>query len=141
MKHPYTKLHVHLVWATFDRMALLDPLWEDRLHGAFRNKAERLGAVVIAAGGDLEHVHLVLRFSPSVTISQLVGEIKGASSHLINHEIILPQHFRWQGCYGAFTISPSHLDKVCDYVLHQKEHHAHRNLQLEWEQCFIPDEE
>jgi hypothetical protein len=32
--------------------------------------------------------------------------------------------FKWQGRYGAFTISPSHVSRVREYVLNQARHHA-----------------
>jgi hypothetical protein len=42
--------------------------------------------------------------------------------------------FKWQGGYGAFTVSPYHVEKVRNYVLHQPEHHAagntHSSLEL-----------
>src|SRR3712207_8238431 len=36
---------------------------------------------------------------------------------------ILGELFRWQGCYGAFTLSERGVKKVRDYVLNQEAHH------------------
>jgi hypothetical protein len=31
--------------------------------------------------------------------------------------------FKWQGSYGAFSVSPHEKQKVIRYILNQKEHH------------------
>jgi REP element-mobilizing transposase RayT len=91
---------------------------------------------LIAIGGDLDHVHLLVRLAPSVAVSQLVGEVKGASSHLMTHEIAIGNEFKWQGGYGAFTVSPRALAKVADYVKNQKAHHENRRTFTDWERCY-----
>ena len=37
------------------------------------------------------------------SVAELVKQVKGASSHLVNHRLKIP--FKWQGGYGAFTVS------------------------------------
>ncbi|MCP3996044.1 MAG: transposase [bacterium] len=39
--------------------------------------------------------------------------------------------FRWQGGYGAFSISPSHVDDLRNYIANQKKHHRHESFQDE----------
>jgi putative transposase len=73
-----------------------------------------------------------------VAVSYLVQQIKGASSHLLNHEVA-PDRFKWQGAYGAFTVSRENLDGVKAYVLRQKEHHARNDVWPEWERVWLPD--
>ncbi len=40
--------------------------------------------------------------------------------------------FRWQSGYGAFSISPSHIDAVVGYIQNQEEHHKRESFQNEF---------
>jgi hypothetical protein len=54
--------------------------------------------------------------------------IKGASAHLATHNLLPGEFFKWQGGYGAFSVSPRHLRRVRDYIARQREHHLSNNL-------------
>ena len=41
---------------------------------------------------------------------------------------ITPPVGSWQGGYGAFTISKSHVPRVLEYVLNQERHHAEGSI-------------
>ncbi|HVF10036.1 MAG TPA: IS200/IS605 family transposase [Abditibacteriaceae bacterium] len=140
MRSPYTKLYVHCVWATWDRQPLLTPAVEARLYAAITAKCHMLRCEVVAIGGDLDHVHLLARFIPRLSIAELVQEVKGASSHLMNHEIAPRREFRWQGSYGAFTVSPRSVQQVGRYIHNQIVHHAERRTFDEWERCYLEEE-
>jgi len=75
-----------------------------------------------------------------VTVAILAKEVKGASSHLMTHEIAPGQFFKWQGAYGAFTLRKTDVPAVQAYIEKQKIHHAGQNLWEEWEQTMIPDD-
>ena len=47
---------------------------------------------------------------------------------MVNHDIHAPFYFKWQGAYGAFSVSKRHVPLIRDYVLRQEEHH--RDLSL-----------
>jgi REP element-mobilizing transposase RayT len=70
-----------------------------------------------------DHVHLVVRLAASVSQSELMGQVKGATSHLVNHQIAPGSFFRWQGGYGSFSFSHGQLKRVIAYVENQEEHH------------------
>jgi hypothetical protein len=44
--------------------------------------------------------------------------------------------FKWQGSYGAFTVSRWDNAKLIDYINQQQEHHATNTVLLEYEQAF-----
>jgi hypothetical protein len=37
--------------------------------------------------------------------------------------------FHWQNGYGAFSISPSHVEALIAYIRDQEEHHRRENFQ------------
>lgn len=106
-------------------------------------KLRELGCRRIEVGGVEDHVHCLCQFPPTLSISYLVQQVKGSSSHLIAHE--LPglsgqDRFRWQGSYGAFTLSRADVPRVEGYVRNQKAHHRDRHLSEEWERTWLADE-
>jgi putative transposase len=124
MRGPYTQLFVHYVWATWDRGPLVTTDVEGEIYACIAAKCEELKCEPIAIGGIEDHVHLLVRLSAGVAIATLVGEVKGASSHLMTHRVKPDIFFKWQGAYGAFTLSKGGVTKVAEYVRGQKEHHA-----------------
>lgn len=141
MRAPYTQLYLHCVWATWDRLPLISPEIERPLYAAILDKCRQLKCEPIAIGGTPDHVHLLLRLHTTVTVANLLKEIKGSSSHLITHEITPGEFFKWQGAYGAFTVSKDAVPRVKVYIEHQKEHHASDQLLPHWEVSEIVDKQ
>jgi REP element-mobilizing transposase RayT len=89
MRAPFTQLYVHTVWSTWDRLPLINPVFEPNLYAAVAVKCRELQCEPLAIGGIENHVHLLVRLNPTVAIATLVKEVKGASSHLVTHKISL----------------------------------------------------
>jgi putative transposase len=79
---------------------------------------------VIALGGIEDHVHLLVRIPTTLSVAQLVKQVKGATSHLVTHGMGGCGTFKWQGGYGAFTVSKRNVPLVREYVLQQERHHS-----------------
>jgi putative transposase len=117
-----TEVFVHVVWATWDRLPLLGDGVRQPVYAAIQAECGRLRADLIAIGGVEDHVHVLLRLPATVSISALVKQMKGSTSHLANR-VLLPRGFKWQGGYAAFSVSRRAVPRVRDYVLRQEEHH------------------
>lgn len=137
MRAPYTQLYLHCVWATWDRLPLVTPQVEARMYGCMEDKCEELKCEALAIGGMTDHVHLLARFPATLEVARLVKEVKGASSHLMTHELCPGVFFKWQGAYGAFTVGKEGARQVAAYVRNQKVHHAEGRLLEEWERCEV----
>lgn len=135
MRGTYTQLYVHLVWATWDRLPLVTPVLEPEIYAVLIAKCKALKGSAIAVGGIMDHVHVLTRFHTTVAIADLVHDLKGSSSHCVTHELQPGRFFKWQGSYGAFTVSKADVPRVKAYVLDQKKHHAQQTLWHEWEIC------
>jgi REP element-mobilizing transposase RayT len=136
MRRNKLRLYLHLVWATWDRLPLITPEIERRLYRCIESEAQQQGCKVLALNGVADHVHLVVSFPATIAIADLVKQVKGVSSHFVNEVLAPPVQFKWQGSYGAFTVSRWDVDKVVQYVKRQKEHHPANDLWLEWEETF-----
>ena len=123
---PFWKAYYHITWSTRQRLPAIADEHEARLHGAIRGAAERRGAVVHALSGTADHVHIVASIPLTIAIATLIGELKGSSAHLANHEMSLGDRFSWSPGYGLFTLGPKQLARAVDYVARQKEHHANQ---------------
>lgn len=123
MRAPFTRLYVHLVWATWDRLPLIGEELEGSLFSCMRVEAGEVGAEVIALGGVEDHVHVLVRIPATVSVSTLVQRMKGASSHLVTHLPDALDFFKWQGGYGAFTVSAWDVRRIGAYIRRQREHH------------------
>jgi REP element-mobilizing transposase RayT len=115
---------------------MITPEIERRLHRNIESEAREMGCTVLALNGMPDHVHLVTSFPTTITIADLVKQVKGVSSHFVNETLKPASQFKWQGSYGAFTVSRWDLERVIEYVKHQKEHHATDELFPEWEEAF-----
>ena len=91
-----------------------------------------LNGIPIEIGGTEDHVHLLTSLPKTMALTDFVREIKAHSSVWIkqlNHHY---KQFAWQDGYGAFSVSPTLLDKTIEYIRKQEEHHKKRNFQEEY---------
>jgi len=98
------------------------------LHSIIAAKAIELGGIVHAVGGVKEHVHLAVTVPPKISLSRFIGEVKGNSSHAINHAVFPHHNFYWQNEYGVLSFGEKNLASVVNYIRNQKEHHAQGTL-------------
>jgi REP element-mobilizing transposase RayT len=87
-------------------------------------KAAECGAQPIEVGGTDDHIHLIVAIPPNLLISDLVGRIKGATSHSINQQMRPRPRFAWQKGYGVASFAKRNLPSLRQYVRDQKERHA-----------------
>ncbi len=118
------KVYIHCVWGTWDRLPLINNDNEKQIYNSIMDKCKEHNCEVIALGGIADHVHILVRLAPTVTISSLIKEIKGATSHLVTHTVNPGEFFKWQGSYATFSVNEKDVPRVKAYILHQKEHHA-----------------
>jgi len=136
MRHNKLAVYLHLVWATWDRLPLITADIERRLYRNIESEAQKLGCIVLAINGTYEHIHLLVSFPTTISIADLVKQVKGVSSHFINETLQPETQFKWQGHYGAFSVSRWDVDKIVEYIKRQKEHHAANDLLDELEQAI-----
>jgi len=133
MPTSYNRVFVHLIWGTWDRLPLVSEQITVRLYAALAAKCREHKCVPLVIGGVENHVHLLVELYSTISVADLVKELKGASSHLVTHEIAPGEFFKWQGSYGAVSVNPEELDIVVRYIRNQKQHHAENKLILAWE--------
>ena len=83
-------------------------------------------------GGDEDHVHVhvLTSLKSKHRLDYFLRDLKADSSEWIHKE--MTKMFEWQKGYGAFSVSPTAVPAVRDYILNQKEHHRKKDFQTEY---------
>lgn len=96
------------------------------------NHCRDLGADLARVGGVADHVHIITTLPRTVSQAELIEQIKKTSSKWVKALDARYHGFFWQRGYGAFSVSPSQLDAVLEYIEAQQEHHRTRSFQQEY---------
>lgn len=117
------KLDVHIIFhtkITGEEMREVDiPLIHRYMAGVIRN----VGSIPICVGGVSNHVHILCSLPQTMSLSDFVRSVKANSSRWMKSLGAHYDNFEWQTGYGAFSVSPSILDKTVRYINNQAEHH------------------
>lgn len=133
MSHSLTKIWIHAIFGTRDRLPLLKDNFSSHVYEHISDQLEELGCETRIISGTEDHLHILFLLSPEKTIAQVIKAIKGQSSHWINQQDFLNTKFAWQVGYAAFSVSESSVKKVENYILRQQEHHRKMTFQEEYE--------
>jgi putative transposase len=131
---------LHVTWTTYGRKPLVTPELERAIYRCISAEAEKLGCHVLAINGMPDHVHVVLYLSVTTSISNLLKQMKGASSSLARSLVGTDQFFQWADGYAVFSLSYSHRKNAIAYVERQKQHHATQTTRPAWEQATEDDD-
>ena len=118
------EVSLHFVWANWDRLPLVEPDMERGLYRYIGKVCQNDGCDVLAIGGMPDHVHLLVRFGSTISLSDLMRHVKGGSSRFASETLHPGEWFRWQASYGVFCVEPKNRDKLIAYIANQKQHHA-----------------
>jgi putative transposase len=109
-------------------LPLIDSAIEPELYRVIAAKAQDLGGFVHAIGGIEDHAHLAVSIPPKIAPAKFIGDVKGNSSHYVNHIIKPDFEFHWQAEYGVLSFGEKNLSGVVGYIHNQKQHHADGTL-------------
>lgn len=133
MSQSNSQIYLHIVYSTKERRPFLS-IRDQRvaMHAYLAGACKNLDCPAIIVGGGEDHVHILCRFGRSISVSKLIGEMKRESSKWFKDKFSGNDDFYWQSGYGAFSLSPSHVDPAREYIAIQEEHHRHETFQDEF---------
>jgi REP element-mobilizing transposase RayT len=105
---------------------------KEELHKYITGVIQENNCKMIAINSVPDHIHIFIGLHPSIRISDLVKDIKLSSNQLINNHGWTKEKFSWQGGFGVFSYSKSHIDKVYKYIMNQEEHHKKKTFREEY---------
>lgn len=132
MPNTYTQLLIQLVFATQGRQQFIPAENREVLHRYLTSVVQNDDHKMLAVFCMPDHIHLLVGLNPAVSISDLVLDIKRASTNFINERGLANGKFQWQKGYGAFSYGQSQLHRVVQYIRNQEEHHRRKSFREEY---------
>ena len=124
--------YIHITFSTKNRYPYIDKSICDELFSYLGGICKNLECNPIIVGGHKDHVHLLCLLSRRIALMKLIEELKSHSSKWIKTKGIKYQMFYWQRGYGGFSVNPTEINIVKQYILKQEEHHRKRTFQDEY---------
>ncbi len=84
-------------------------------------------SIPIIVNGMSDHIHILCSLPKTIALSDFVRTIKSESSRWVKGIDKHYAKFAWQEGYGAFSVSPTLLEKTENYIQNQQEHHKKRS--------------
>ena len=79
-----------------------------------------------------DHAHILVGLNPDISVSDMVQDVKRASTNFINDQHLIKTHFDWQKGFGTFSYSKKQVPNVINYILRQEEHHRKKTFRREY---------
>jgi len=132
MPQSLANLYVHLIFSTKERTPHLTPAVRPNLHAYMASVLANLNSPALLINSMPDHVHVLFNMGRTVTLAQVVEDVKKSSSKWIKTQSAALTDFAWQAGYGAFSVSESNVPKVANYIRNQEEHHRVKTFQEEY---------
>lgn len=116
-------VHYHFVWCPKYRRKVLVGKIEQRLRTMIKDKAKELQCQILALEIQPDHIHLFIQAMPIISPNNLVGSIKGYTSHELRKEF---QELRsklptlWTRSYFVSTHGHVSDEVIKKYIEEQK---------------------
>ena len=105
MANTYSQIYIQVVFAVSGRQSLIKPSFKESLYKYISGTIGNHGQKLIAINDTPDHVHILIGMKPNIALSDLVKDVKVASSRLANDKRWVRGRFSWQEGSGAFSYS------------------------------------
>jgi len=134
MKIEYNNLYTHFIFTTLHRVPLISEKFRERIEKYITGIVNNNDSQLYAIYANLEHVHFLISRSPKLSEESLASIVAESSHRFINQNNLCDKQFAWQESASAFSVSKSDVDRVCKYILNQKEHHRKVSFSEEYDE-------
>jgi REP element-mobilizing transposase RayT len=131
MPSTYSNLLYHIVFSTKQRAPLITDNLQEELYRYIGGIIRAEGGAALEVGGTGDHVHILAKLKPAISVAEMLNKIKSNSSKWANDHTMKMRKFGWQEGYAAFSVSESQVPAVVDYIRNQEQHHRKQTFQEE----------
>lgn len=128
----YTQILYQIVFGTKHRQRTLTADNREELFRYITGILKRYQCHIYRINGVEDHLHILTHLHPTVALSNLVKDIKLATTDLIKREKLFRHFNGWQDGYGAFTYSIKEKDRLIEYIKNQEEYHKMKSFREEF---------
>ena len=89
---------------------------------------------ILKINGTNNHVHVLVKIKPSISVSDFICKLKSNSSKWVSENHELSYGFQWQGGFSSFSVSESQTNVISRYIDNQEAHHAKFSFENELEE-------
>jgi REP element-mobilizing transposase RayT len=132
MPQSLSSILVHLVFSTKNREPYITAEIEPELHAYVAAVFRECHSPALTVNGTANHLHTLFTLSRTITVAEIVEEVKKRSSKWVKTKGGVHRNFQWQTGYGAFSVSQSNVAAVKKYIAGQKEHHRRKSFEEEY---------
>ncbi|GAA5507955.1 IS200/IS605 family transposase [Novipirellula caenicola] len=124
MPQSLSQVWIRLVFSTKERRPFLkDEPFREEMFRMLSHHVKESKCVNACVGGHIDHVHLLIGLSRTISIAKLVENIKTETSKWAKTAVGGTSRFSWQSGYGVFSVSHSERGEVDEYIRNQNKHH------------------
>jgi REP element-mobilizing transposase RayT len=132
MAGTFSQIYIQTVFAVKGRDNFLMEPWRTEvfkyISGIIKGKNQK----PIIVNGVKNHVHIFVGLKPSISVSDLIRDVKNNSTNFINEKKFVKGKFSWQEGFGSFSYSHSQIEQVYNYILNQEVHHRQKTFREEY---------
>jgi len=123
-RHVVYSLHTHIVFVAKYRKKVFDDEAITRLRSIFRVVCADFESDLSEMNGEMDHVHLLVKYHPKYALSHLVNSLKGVSSRRLRQERpdIAKKYWRgglWSASYFIASCGGAPIDILRKYIENQ----------------------
>ncbi|MBO4714553.1 MAG: transposase, partial [Verrucomicrobia bacterium] len=126
------KINMHLIFHIKNTGITMRQEDLERIFSYIAGIIKGLEGMPIQIGGVNDHIHILTSMPKTMSLAEFVQSIKIKSNKWIKTLDGSYISFAWQNGYGAFSVSPSILDKTILYIKNQEYHHRTKSFQDEY---------
>ena len=123
MAHALAQVYVHIIFHVKNTGVLIRN--EDKI--PLYQKMERIllerKCIPLKINGIDNHVHILCSLARTITVADVVQNVKKYSSAWLKVRHPYYESFAWQTGYSCFSVSYSNLSSVEQYIVRQEQHH------------------
>ena len=127
-RHSVTSLYAHLVFVAKRRGQVFQGKHLEFLRGVFAGVMVEFEGELMEFNGEVDHVHLLVRYPPKHSVSGIVNSLKGVSSRRLKAEFPEISHFwsvaksknaLWSPSYFASSCGGAPIATLREYITNQ----------------------
>ena len=132
MAQSLSKIILHLVFSTKDRARLILPEFSSELFAYMAGICSSVKSHAYKIGGTANHVPVACSLPRTISVGDLLEEVKTGSSKWMKTKSPRCSSFAWQAGYGAFSCGQSQLPVLIRYIDKQPQHHGVKSFEEEF---------
>ena len=113
----------HIVFATKQREMTITESAKKELYAYILGMLRQRRCYLIRMNGIPNHIHMLVDVNPTISIANLVQEIKQGSSKWLKGNENFPKFRGWGEGYYAVSVGVGDIASVKQYIMNQEAHH------------------